>query len=127
LNYTSTLPYACVACINTSLLLLYLSTPFPGWLIATVSVCYVCIGGRPGSPSSGEDEPAPKKTKPDALLGNGPGAIPGPGGMMQGMMPPQGPMHPHSMAPMGQFGPPMGHPMMGHMGPPMGPPFMGPG
>ncbi|GFG35485.1 hypothetical protein Cfor_09133 [Coptotermes formosanus] len=84
-------------------------------------------GGRPGSPSSGEDEPAPKKTKPDALLGNGPGTLPGPGGMMQGMMPPQGPMHPHSMAPMGQFGPPMGHPMMGPMGPPMGPPFMGPG
>lgn len=84
-------------------------------------------GGRPGSPSSGEDEPAPKKTKPEGLLGNGPGPLPGPGGMMQGMMPPQGPMHPHPMAPMSQFGPPMGHPMMGPMGPPMGPPFMGPG
>ncbi|KAJ9595506.1 hypothetical protein L9F63_013271, partial [Diploptera punctata] len=83
-------------------------------------------GGRPGSPSSGEDEPAPKKAKPEGLLGNGPGPLPGPGGMMQGMMPPQGPM-PHHMAPMGQFGPPMGHPMMGPMGPPMGPPFMGPG
>lgn len=84
-------------------------------------------GGRPGSPSSGEDEPAPKKTKPEGLLGNGPGPLPGPGGMMQGMMPPQGPMHHHSMAPMGQFGPPMGHHMMGPMGPPMGPPFMGHG
>ncbi|XP_021942194.1 BUB3-interacting and GLEBS motif-containing protein ZNF207 isoform X2 [Zootermopsis nevadensis] len=80
-------------------------------------------GGRPGSPSSGEDEPAPKKAKPEGLLGNGPG----PGGMMQGMMPPQGPMHHHSMAPMGQFGPSMGHHMMGPMGPPIGPPFMGPG
>jgi hypothetical protein len=82
----------------------------------------VFVGGRPGSPSSGEDEPTPKKAKPEGLLGNGPV----PGGMMQGMMPPQGPMHPHSMAPMGQFGPSMGH-MMGPMGPPIGPPFMGPG
>ncbi|XP_067011091.1 BUB3-interacting and GLEBS motif-containing protein ZNF207 isoform X2 [Anabrus simplex] len=84
-------------------------------------------GGRPGSPSSGEDEPAPKKSKPEGLLGNGP--VPGgPGGMMQGMMPPNqgGPMPPHPMQPMGQFGPPMG-PMMGHMGHPMGPPYMGHG
>ncbi|GLH08021.1 uncharacterized protein GBIM_13361 [Gryllus bimaculatus] len=87
-------------------------------------------GGRPGSPSSGEDEPAPKKTKPEGLLGNGPGSVPGSSAVLPGMMPPhpQGPMPPHPMAPhIGQFGPPMGHPMMGPMGHPMGPPFMGPG
>lgn len=90
-------------------------------------------GGRPGSPSSGEDEPAPKKVKPEGLLGNGPGPLPGgPGGMMPGMMQQhsQGPMPPHHMPHphMGQFGPPMGHPMMGHMGHHhMGPHFMGPG
>nr|CAD7427342.1 unnamed protein product [Timema monikensis] len=89
-------------------------------------------GGRAGSPSSGEDEPVPKKPKSEGLLGNGPGPMPGPGpgGMMQGMMPggPQGPMNPNMPPHMGQFGPHMGHhhPMMGPMGP-MGPPFMGPG
>lgn len=81
------------------------------------------VTGRAGSPSSDEDNPPPKKAKPEGLLGNGPG----PGGMVPGMMAPhpQGPV-PH-MGPMGQFGPPMGHPMMGHMGHHMGPPFMGPG
>ncbi|KAJ8680522.1 hypothetical protein QAD02_016309 [Eretmocerus hayati] len=56
--------------------------------------------GRPGSPSSGEDEPAPKKSKPEGLLGSAPGS-----------------MVPHGMPgmPMGQF-PPSMHPMMGHMG-----------
>nr|CAD7575980.1 unnamed protein product [Timema californicum] len=89
-------------------------------------------GGRAGSPSSGEDEPVPKKPKSEGLLGNGPGPMPGPGpgGMMQGMMQggPQGPMNPNMPPHMGQFGPHMGHhhPMMGPMGP-MGPPFMGPG
>lgn len=83
-------------------------------------------GGRT-SPSSGEDEPPPKKAKPEGLLGNGPGALP-PGSVMPGMMTPhpQAPMPPH-MAPMGQFGPPMGHHMMGPMAPHMAPPFMGPG
>ncbi|KAJ9586553.1 hypothetical protein L9F63_028403, partial [Diploptera punctata] len=65
-------------------------------------------GGRPGSPSSGEDEPAPKKAKPEGLLGNGP--------------------MPHHMAPMGQFGPPYGSSNDGSYGTnPMGPPFIGPG
>uniref|UniRef100_A0A1B6C7Q2 BED-type domain-containing protein n=1 Tax=Clastoptera arizonana TaxID=38151 RepID=A0A1B6C7Q2_9HEMI len=72
-------------------------------------------GGRPQSPSSGEDEPPTKKNKPEGLLGTAPPGMPG-GMMPQGMMPPH----------MGQFGPPMGHHMMGPMGP-MGPPFMGPG
>lgn len=67
-------------------------------------------GGRPGSPSSGEDEPAPKKSKPEGLLGTAPGS-----GMMHGM-------HGHPGMSMGQFPPSMHH-MMGHMGPP----FMGPG
>lgn len=70
--------------------------------------------GRAQSPSSGEDEPPNKKTKPEALLGTGPPGMPG-GMMSQGLMPP------HSV---GQFGPPMG-PMMGPMG--MATPFMGPG
>ncbi|XP_058803306.1 BUB3-interacting and GLEBS motif-containing protein ZNF207 [Phymastichus coffea] len=70
-------------------------------------------GGRPGSPSSGEDEPVPKKSKPEGLLGTAPGA-----GMMHGM-----PGHPGMH--MGQFPPSMHH-MMGHMGH-VGPPFIGPG
>jgi len=75
---------------------------------------------RPGSPSSGEDEPAPKKNKPESS-GNGsttsaaPVQIPMirpamPGGMMPGMA------HP------GMFAHPGMHPMMGPMGP-----FMPPG
>ncbi|KAG8036166.1 hypothetical protein G9C98_004746, partial [Cotesia typhae] len=43
-------------------------------------------GGRPGSPSSGEDEPAQKKSKPEGLLGSAPGAMPSNSGMMPGMM-----------------------------------------
>lgn len=81
-------------------------------------------GGRPGSPSSGEDEPAPKKSKPEGLLGSAPGAVPTGSSMMSGVMPGL-PSH-HGMPPhMGQF-PPHMHQMMGPMGP-VGPPFMGPG
>ncbi|CAK9796132.1 BUB3-interacting and GLEBS motif-containing protein ZNF207 [Anthophora quadrimaculata] len=80
-------------------------------------------GGRPGSPSSGEDEPVRKKTKPEGLLGSAPGAIPTSSNMMPGVMPGMA-AHP-GMPPMGQFPPPMHH-MMGPMGP-VGPPFMGPG
>lgn len=69
-------------------------------------------GGRPGSPSSGEDEPAPKKTKPEGLLGSAPGIL-GSSGMI-----------PHGMS-MNQFPPSMHH-MMGHMGHHV-PPFMGHG
>ncbi|XP_015523908.1 BUB3-interacting and GLEBS motif-containing protein ZNF207 isoform X2 [Neodiprion pinetum] len=81
-------------------------------------------GGRPGSPSSGEDEPAPKKSKPEGLLGSAPGAVPTGSSMMTGVMP--GLSAHHGMPPhMGQF-PPHMHQMMGPMGP-VGPPFMGPG
>ncbi|XP_066588478.1 BUB3-interacting and GLEBS motif-containing protein ZNF207-like isoform X2 [Prorops nasuta] len=80
-------------------------------------------GGRPGSPSSGEDEPVQKKAKPEGLLGSAPGAIPAGSNMLPNVMPGMA-THP-GMPPMSQFPPPM-HPMMGHMGP-VGPPFMGPG
>lgn len=78
-------------------------------------------GPRTGSPSSGEDEPAPKKTKPDNVV-NGPSPV-GPPGPMPGMMRPGMPpgMMP-GLGPPGMFP----HPMMGHMGH-MGPPFLGPG
>lgn len=67
-------------------------------------------GGRAGSPSSGEDEPAPKKTKPEGLLGTAPGALSG-SGMTHGMPS-------HLGMQMNQF-----HHMMGAMGhmPPYGP------
>lgn len=79
-------------------------------------------GMRAGSPSSGEDEPAQKKSKPEGLLGSAPGAMNSNSSVMSGGMPGmQG--HP-GMPPMGQFPPPMHH-MMGHMGH-VGPPFMGP-
>lgn len=65
-------------------------------------------GGRAGSPSSGEDEPAPKKTKPEGLLGTAPGVMGGSGMMPHGM-----PGHPGMQ--MGQFHPMMG--AMGHMSP----------
>lgn len=77
-------------------------------------------GGRPGSPSSGEDEPAQKKSKPEGLLGSAPGQMPTNSGMMPGMM--QGMPGHHPMHQMGQYPPPMHH-MMGHMGH-VGPPFM---
>lgn len=80
-------------------------------------------GGRPGSPSSGEDEPVRKKAKPEGLLGSAPGAMPTGSNMMPGVMPGMA-AHP-GMPPMGSFPPPMHH-MMGPMGP-VGPPFMGPG
>ncbi|XP_015597379.1 BUB3-interacting and GLEBS motif-containing protein ZNF207 isoform X1 [Cephus cinctus] len=80
-------------------------------------------GGRPGSPSSGEDEPAPKKAKPEGLLGSAPGAMPTGSNMMPGVM--SGMQGHPGMPPMGQYPPPM-HPMMGHMGH-VGPPFMGHG
>lgn len=70
-------------------------------------------GGRDSG--SEDDEPAPKKTKPEGLLGTAPGPLPSAAGMMTGMMPPM------PMGPMGQFPPHMPHHMMGHMGPP----FMG--
>ena len=57
--------------------------------------------GRAGSPSSGEDEPAPKKAKPEGLLGSAPGALP------SGM---QIPGHPGMQFAQGMSG------MMGHMG-----------
>ncbi|XP_051154548.1 BUB3-interacting and GLEBS motif-containing protein ZNF207 [Leptopilina boulardi] len=81
-------------------------------------------GNRPGSPSSGEDEPVQKKLKPEGLLGSAPGATTNSNssvmsGGMSGMQ-----THP-TMPPMGQFPPPM-HPMMGPMGH-VGPAFMGPG
>ena len=76
-------------------------------------------GGRPGSPSSGEDEPPQKKVKPEGLLGSAPGAMPTNSRMMPGVM--QG--HP-GMQQMGQYAPPM-HSMMGHLG--HVPPYMGPG
>ncbi|XP_034952539.1 BUB3-interacting and GLEBS motif-containing protein ZNF207 [Chelonus insularis] len=69
-------------------------------------------GGRPGSPSSGEDEPAQKKSKPEGLLGSAPGAM-STGSMVPGVIPGM---------PMGQYPPPM-HPMMGPIGP-VGPPFI---
>ncbi|EEB11203.1 conserved hypothetical protein [Pediculus humanus corporis] len=78
-------------------------------------------GVRAGSPSSGEDEPAPKKTKPDTVL-NGPAGLGTPGpvpGMIRPGMPPN--MMP-GIGPPGIFP----HPMIGPMGP-MGPPFLGPG
>lgn len=91
-------------------------------------------GGRPGSPSSGEDEPVQKKAKPEGLLGSAPGAMPGmaglPGMAPQPGMPPMPGMGPHpSMAPHPGMPPHHGmppiHPMMpmGHVGPP----FMNPG
>lgn len=91
-------------------------------------------GGRPGSPSSGEDEPVPKKAKPEGLLGSAPGAMPGipplpgmppqPGMPPMSGMPPQPGMPPLPGMPPHHGIPPM-HPMMsmGHVGPP----FMGPG
>ncbi|XP_015111480.1 BUB3-interacting and GLEBS motif-containing protein ZNF207 isoform X2 [Diachasma alloeum] len=79
-------------------------------------------GGRPGSPSSGEDEPAQKKSKPEGLLGSAPGAVPTPSGMMPGVMPG---MQGHPGMPMGHQFPPGMH-MMSHLGH-VGPPFMGPG
>ncbi|KAK2581861.1 hypothetical protein KPH14_002324 [Odynerus spinipes] len=80
-------------------------------------------GGRPGSPSSGEDEPVQKKAKPEGLLGSAPGAMPTGSSIMSGVM--QGMTTHPGMPPMGQYPPPMHH-MMGPMGP-VGPPFMGPG
>lgn len=76
-------------------------------------------GGRAGSPSSGEDEPAPKKMKPEGLLGSAPSAMPTGSGMMPGMVP--GMQGHHGMPQMGQYPPPMHH-MMGHMGQPFMPP-----
>lgn len=67
--------------------------------------------GRPGSPSSGEDEPAPKKNKPEGLLGQAPLLTTGLHTL---------PAH-HGM-PMGQFHHSMPH-MMGSMGH-VGAPFM---
>lgn len=85
-------------------------------------------GGRPGSPSSGEDEPVMKKAKPEGLLGSAPG-MPGmagiPGMTPQPTLPPM-PGHmghpsmaPHPGIPPHHGMPPM-HPMMqmGHVGPP---------
>ncbi|XP_044015047.1 BUB3-interacting and GLEBS motif-containing protein ZNF207-like isoform X2 [Aphidius gifuensis] len=82
-------------------------------------------GGRPGSPSSGEDEPVQKKMKPEGLLGSAPGAMSTSTGMMPGVMQGMQRQH-HGMPQMGQYPPPMHHHMMGHMGH-MGQPFMGPG
>ncbi|XP_063241849.1 BUB3-interacting and GLEBS motif-containing protein ZNF207 isoform X2 [Bacillus rossius redtenbacheri] len=83
-------------------------------------------GGRPGSPSSGEEDPPPKKAKPEGLLGNGPAPLPTPASLMQNLIQPQSSVNPGGMPPhMGQFGP-MGPHMMGHMTP-MGPHFMGHG
>lgn len=65
-------------------------------------------GSRGTDSGSDDDEPAAKRLKPEGLLGNAPGVIPGVPNMVQGMMPPPG------LAP----GMPMG-PMMS-----MGPPFM---
>ncbi|XP_011153846.1 BUB3-interacting and GLEBS motif-containing protein ZNF207 [Harpegnathos saltator] len=85
-------------------------------------------GGRPGSPSSGEDEPVTKKAKPEGLLGSAP-AMPGmagiPGMTPQPTLPPMPPgmahpsMAPHPGIPPHPGMPPM-HPMMsmGHVGPP---------
>lgn len=80
-------------------------------------------GGRAGSPSSGEDEPAQKKSKPEGLLGSAPGAMP----TNSSMMPSGAVMQAHhpGIPQMGQYGPPM-HSMMGHLGH-VGPPYMGPG
>lgn len=77
-------------------------------------------GGRPGSPSSGEDEPAQKKQKPEGLLGSAPGAMSTGSSMMPGMM--QGMQGHPGMPQMGQYPPPMHH-MMGPLGH-VGPPFM---
>ncbi|XP_063984370.1 BUB3-interacting and GLEBS motif-containing protein ZNF207 [Diachasmimorpha longicaudata] len=79
-------------------------------------------GGRPGSPSSGEDEPAQKKLKPEGLLGSAPGAVPTPSGIIPGVIPG---MQGHPGMPMGHQFPPGMH-MMPHLGH-VGPPFMGPG
>lgn len=79
-------------------------------------------GGPPrsGSPSSGEDEPSPKKVKTDGLP-NGPAvqAAPVQMSMMRPAMPP-GMMG--GLGPPGMFAPPGMHHMMGAMGHPFLPP-----
>lgn len=76
---------------------------------------------RPGSPSSGEDEPAPKKLKPEGTP-NGP--TPQVSSVQMPLMRPSLPpgMMP-GLGPPGMFAPPGMHPMMG----PMGHPFLPPG
>ncbi|KAL7303932.1 hypothetical protein TKK_0004050 [Trichogramma kaykai] len=73
--------------------------------------------GRAGSPSSGEDEPAPKKSKPEGLLGTAPGSMPP--NMMSGHPGMQFPGMPGMMQHMGGF---MGHGMVPGMPPPGMPP-----
>lgn len=75
---------------------------------------------RPGSPSSGEDEPVPKKTKPDGVP-NGPVAT-APAVQMPLMRPAMPPGMMPGLGPPGMFGPPGMHPIMGHMGHPFLPP-----
>lgn len=72
---------------------------------------------KQGAQDSDDDEPLPKRPKPEGLLGTAPGTMPSPD-LVQGLMQPS--VHP-GMPP----GMPMG-PMMGHMGH-IGPPFMPPG
>lgn len=60
-----------------------------------------------GGPDSDDDEPLPKRLKPEGLLGTAPGTIPSPG-LVPGLMPPA--LHP------GMAGMQMGH-ILSHMGP----------
>ncbi|KAF2901338.1 hypothetical protein ILUMI_04844 [Ignelater luminosus] len=72
---------------------------------------------KQGAQDSDDDEPMPKRPKPEGLLGTAPGTMPNPG-LVPGLMQPA--VHP-GMPP----GMPMG-PMIGPMGH-IGPPFMPPG
>lgn len=69
---------------------------------------------KQGGPDSDDDEPLPKRIKPEGLLGTAPGTIPSPG-LVPGLMPPT--LHPGMAA-----GIPMGH-LLGHMGH-LGHPFL---
>lgn len=66
---------------------------------------------KQGGPDSDDDEPLPKRIKPEGLLGTAPGTIPSPG-LVPGLMPPT--LHPGMAAgiPMGHLLGPMGH--LGH-------------
>lgn len=71
---------------------------------------------KQGAPDSDDDEPLPKRPKPEGLLGSAPGTMGSPG-LVPGLMQPS--VHP-GMPP----GMPMGHMLspMGHLGPPFMPP-----
>ncbi|KAL3272601.1 hypothetical protein HHI36_014071 [Cryptolaemus montrouzieri] len=71
-----------------------------------------------GNDSGSDDEPAPKKAKPEGLLGNAPGGPQHPGMMPPGMMPPPGMPPGMSMGPMMHM-PPFMHPGMQMMPPHM--------